>query len=438
MHNKSEDFLYIEECIGHIKAKEDICNNLQRISRALARIYNLKFEVSISNNEVHRFFGVNVFPSNETIRNMCALMYKSLGGRLCEEHDDSDHIVKEWQKCDCWRVEFDADMLYDISIKYSAPEIAAAMVHEIIDTVYTSTIPITVFRQFNMWSLEVKPVVRALLKHEKIQSLLHLAVLEACESKIFRPLSDEDEDGKVMRELLCLFGYRDDYTKLLERFVANGQMSLIEKTYKDVKHDIKIIMTWITNIINELEFNKTNLKDALESEKSASSSEIVKQALTHIRDEFFEGAVDNYRVLLSEQWHDTPHDAYASELAFECLVKSLKAIATESVNTLFDKNGYLKKVTQLDIDILVVEAGRITTHDDKVYVLNMIYDRLKVINSALDYMENKDTKHVVKQSKASLLDMKKQLEDLRKTVLATRIVEKDYGVFIRYPKGYEG
>jgi hypothetical protein len=34
--------------------------------------------------------------------------------------------------------------------------------------------------------------------------------------------------------------------------------------------------------------------------------------------------------------------------------------------------------------------------------------------------------------------MREELEELRKTILATKIIEKEYGVFLRYPKGYEG
>ena len=42
------------------------------------------------------------------------------------------------------------------------------------------------------------------------------------------------------------------------------------------------------------------------------------------------------------------------------------------------------------------------------------------------------------QSKRTLTDMKEQLEELRKNILATKIIDKSYGVFIRAPKGYEG
>ena len=111
---------------------------------------------------------------------------------------------------------------------------------------------------------------------------------------------------------------------------------------------------------------------------------------------------------------------------------------TEAANSVFDKNGKLKKVSQLDIDVLAVDAERIETHDDKIYLLDRIYDKLQILEAGIDYLESGDRQKVVKQSKNTLIDMKKQLEDLRKVVLSTRIIEKEYGVFIKYPKGYEG
>ena len=59
------------------------------------------------------------------------------------------------------------------------------------------------------------------------------------------------------------------------------------------------------------------------------------------------------------------------------------------------------------------------------------------VNTALDYIEMGKLDKV-KQSKSTLLNMKKQLERLRQEILATRIVDKQYGLYIKYPAGYQG
>jgi hypothetical protein len=70
-------------------------------------------------------------------------------------------------------------------------------------------------------------------------------------------------------------------------------------------------------------------------------------------------------------------------------------------------------------------------------VLDLIYDKLDLVNAALDYIEQGKTDKV-NQSKSTLTNFKNQLEKLRQTVLNTQVKEKQYGVFIKYPKGYEG
>jgi len=67
----------------------------------------------------------------------------------------------------------------------------------------------------------------------------------------------------------------------------------------------------------------------------------------------------------------------------------------------------------------------------------LIYDKLEIINTSLQLIaENKKDK--VPTPKETLLSFKNQLEKLRKEVLSLTIKEKTYGVFIKYPKGYEG
>lgn len=441
MGKKSEDLKYIESCINNIIAKNDIEENLANIERVLQRTFNKSFTLSISTNEVHDFFAVNVFPVTKDLSEICEKICASLELDDYDARNVSDATVLRWKVSSSWNVELDSDMLYDISNKYNATDVVTAMLHEIIRVIYSPTVPLTVYRVFRESATDMGMVVRALFKHKKIQMLLRLAFLECCESKIFTDIKSENacENMQAIHDGLNCLGYMDDYNSLVNRFITNGNMSkFVYRTFDDVKRDIRSIVLWITNIIKELEFNKKRLREALESEQLRSSSDVVKANLKIIYNEFFEGVTDSYRALLSETWNDKPVDKYASLMCYNNIVESCKHIVKEAMVSLFDKQGKLKKVSQLDIDVLNAETGRIETHDDKIYLLDRIYDKLKIVDAGLEYIESGDTRHVVKQTKQQLLDYKKQLEDLRQVVLATRIIEKDYGVFIKYPKGYEG
>lgn len=440
---KPEDFKYIEECIGYIKNKDDIDENLNRIERALKRVFEMDFKVSIAENKIGNFFAVNVFPDTTTIARVVKSMAKSLNGRLdaAERVDDSVIICDRWADCRTWRVELDANMIYGCSsTTYSPTDIAAAMVYEIVRIVYTDTVPRIVFERFRSTANDVNKVVRALFSNDKIQRLIDLAVAECCESKMFSKILDEANNTcTCMCDVLTDMGYLDDYNRLVDKFITDGKTTnLVYRTHVDVSKDIRIIFIWVVNMIKELEFNKKRLREDIESEKLRASSDIVRSILEDIYSEFFEGITEPYRMLLSEQWNTKPVDVYAGIMAFENIVKSCARITTEAMNSVFDKNGKLKKISQLDIDIIAVDVERIETHDDKIYVLDKIYDKLQICEAGLDHIQSGDANKVVKQSEQTLLSMKKQLEDLRRATLATRIIEKEYGVFIKYPKGYEG
>lgn len=439
---KSEDFKYIEECIARIKNHDDVEDNLTRIERALYRAFELNFKVSIARNDVNDFFAVNVFPGMAYIHRFPDLMAKTLIERLDPEEklDDSAIIAEEWASCQMWFVELDHTMLYSNTVSYSPADIMSAILYEIARIVYTDTVPRLVFDRFRYAVNDTNRLVRALFQNTKIQMLMDLAIVECCQSKMFSKISDDANNTCTpMCALLTSMGYLDDYNRLVTKFISDGKTTeLVYKTHVDVSKDIKVIFIWIINMIKELEFNKKRLRDAIESERLRASSDVVKTILNAINSEFFEGVTDSYRLLLSEQWNATPVDKYAGLVAFENLVKSCKRIMTEATSSVFDKNGKLKKISQLDIDIIAVDVDRIETHDDKIYVLDKIYDKLQICEAGLDYIESGDSNKKVNQSKQTLLSMKKQLEDLRRMTLATRIIEKEYGVFIKYPKGYEG
>jgi hypothetical protein len=119
------------------------------------------------------------------------------------------------------------------------------------------------------------------------------------------------------------------------------------------------------------------------------------------------------------------------------LIDEYHKILQESILDFFDSLGKVKKVNNSDIDILSIEVNKIENNDDKIYVLDLLYDKLDIINAALDYIDQGKTDKV-SQSKQTLLSMKDRLEKLRQQILNMTIKDKQYGVFIKYPKGYEG
>ena len=97
-------------------------------------------------------------------------------------------------------------------------------------------------------------------------------------------------------------------------------------------------------------------------------------------------------------------------------------------------------VSERNIVLLSVDIDNMKTPEDKAFIINTIYDYL----DALEYQKAKRVKKfkdVDKIPADSTIDMKiKQLRELEKKVMSTPVSRNgdSYGVFIKYPEGYEG
>lgn len=96
-----------------------------------------------------------------------------------------------------------------------------------------------------------------------------------------------------------------------------------------------------------------------------------------------------------------------------------------------------KVVTDRDITLLMVETDAIETYDDKSFVLNTIFDYIEILqrNEAKLLKKTKgDVTTVLNPYKQKI----KQLQDLKVEVMNKKITPPTYGVYIKYPEGYEG
>lgn len=97
------------------------------------------------------------------------------------------------------------------------------------------------------------------------------------------------------------------------------------------------------------------------------------------------------------------------------------------------------KVTDRDLTILEVQCAEVKTTEDKIYLIHTIYDFIEAITKENEAKLKKTKDPKVKEfinNDARL----KRLETCRDIVLHadTTDVGDQYGLFVRYPKGYEG
>ena len=426
-----DDFNLIERCFSAIKTKTDIADNLRKIERALGRIFNIDFNLSISENTSTTFYGMSVYPTIDTMD----LLVKT----IVEDKKDSEAINAIWANNDTWHIEIDSILLYDMSLNANPTEITAVMLHEIGHVVYSNTIPRRLYKIFRYKMMRLTYGLRKLFTDEKIRKLLNIAITESCSTKSYSmsKYAETDADRFVIH-----YGYGKALDSFIDKLLSRYGNEHINKSQDEIERDISVIVNWTVTNIKELEFRKTGLKTALKVEMLKNPSIFTKKIIQDIYNTFFGEVTDKYRVLLSEQYMTNPSDKYAELQAEQNFTKYITKVTTEAMNpkSLFDKNGKLKKINQSDIDILYVESDNIKTVDDKIYLLDKTYSQLEIVNAGLDYIESadKEMNMRVTQSKSTLIRMKEQLEKIRLNILSTKIIEKEWGTFVRMPKGYEG
>jgi hypothetical protein len=119
------------------------------------------------------------------------------------------------------------------------------------------------------------------------------------------------------------------------------------------------------------------------------------------------------------------------ERAIENTLATAYAVALEA-----HSNKLIKPPSQYDIDAISVEADRIENHNDRIYVLDLIYHKESEIS---DFIELISSDHnLQKRYSGTATSMIDQLENIRKIVLSKKSFNKNYKVFVRYPEGYEG
>ena len=125
---------------------------------------------------------------------------------------------------------------------------------------------------------------------------------------------------------------------------------------------------------------------------------------------------------------DTPKETAAFEMAIKCAKQSY---ARESA---FRHEPKLPK--GFDIDMIDVEIDKVENHQDRIYVLDLIYARDEEISEFIEYYG--ENSNQVKANRAKIEKYRKRLAELRARVLSKHTIDNGYKLWVKSPEGYEG
>lgn len=435
-----EEYNYLCKNIDTIKENKsnpNICNDaLKSISGILSRCFGIKVESTILDTTWdNEFFGFNLYPDLKSVRSIVDITCDENADRIVVGADTFDKPVDAvkaiWCNIDEWHLDIDSKLFYSYSQRFNPREIIALLIYEIEKTIFNHEALITVFRAIKHMMLNVDYRTRCISKSTLCRNFYIIPFIQACG---FVNYKSEPEDGSIFNLIPEL---KKDYLTVLTKLATQFTSSIIDKPEFELKQELSYILSWVMESVGDLKYHMHLLKKNLSEQIIAEKSFFVKNMLTSILNQFSNYDLQN---AVNESYQiETPASKKLKEAqVIHDIQKKFDKVVEAAEGTLVDKLGRCKRVTQEEIDVLRIEIEKIETVDDKVYYMEKVYDKLNIVQYALDLIGNHMGTGKVRDTKATLLNQKEQLLQIREAIIAKQIVKQKLRLWVKYPEGYEG
>jgi hypothetical protein len=422
----------------------DFCNKASTILSALDQKKTFRVGLIHSTSTTRSkepFFGMRIFPDRGFAE---GLLQDMVNGDTVTIKD----MCNRWQNIPIWEIEIDGRVFDQQAISFNPQELTAMVLHELGHTVYSDKKMEVFYRVYKEAQVRLKTSEKAATKLLYMLYLIPLTLV--CGFKDWKI-----DEGDLRQEIFAdqsvkKLGYGDHlisaYKKIIKAYGSGGYVNGATEE-NVVSRSIDFCNLNIVDLIHR----KNKLKDELYSTGTSHNSNYIRKMISYLMSKLEIAQKRKYdgNIVLEAQTSvnfDDPDFLKNNELmyypqGFNKLVNRLnvaKNIAdTEVANeAFFKKKKEIEIPNQLDVDTIFVEVDRIQNHADRRYVLDLIYNEEEKINHFLELCEVNDT--LKSKHYNNMQSMLRELEEMRKAVLAKRSFDKKYKVFVQYPAGYEG
>lgn len=443
MHNNTERILeiitntfsdYLMKKIDNHKLEERISTSLSNIE-INGKVKN--FEVSIvSNNHKEPFFGMRIFP----IISDSDIIVKA----LVNDKKSFKEIYQLWKEIKNFYIEIDSQCFDRNSVNFIPQELTALIIHELGHVVYSESSLEVFYRAYQEAYMRMKIAEKASLKF--LYLLYTIPLSASCMLRNWVNGKNEIKVEMFADSFLKEYNYSEFLISAIGKIIKNFGNSALDST--DVQKDSKIeeSVNWCNLNIVDLTRRKNRLKDDLFFKTVKTNSNYIKALMMKVLTDLGIKMHETYTGAVVESTIERileKDSIYNYNTTFDLKKIGLFERAIENaMNTAYDialeshSNKTMKPPSQYDIDTISVEADRIENHNDRIYVLDLIYHRESEINEFIEIIEKDPLQK--KRYYGTCTNMIEQLENIRKVVLSKKSFNKNYKVFVKYPEGYEG
>ncbi len=396
-----------------------------------------KFDVVIIDGK-SEFYGMSCYPSLEQLNNLIVNM------------NSGNEFKKKWiYDLNQYTIEIDKNVFDKSIIAFNPQELTAMILHEVGHTVYNDKLPERIYisykQNMSILKMEEKRAVAA------IQGVFYsIPVFMACGMHAWNVRDNGVHEEMVCDQVFGLKNYQQHMMSALDKIIAAYGTTLI---VPDSDQDTKVGKTfkWCNVNIKDITHRREVIRRDLFMWASSTRSKSFKKACLNIMTKFGIGMKDNYsgNLVATESVVDAIYDGEEQlngilqkysfitlpgyHGAMETIVERYLSMSPAAESS---RSGKIPKLpTQYDIDEIQIEVDRMENHYDRVYVLDLIHNKLDQIQEFEEYCEYTGES---KKFATKIKTMREDLDRLRHAVLRRQDFNKRYGVFVKYPIGYEG
>jgi hypothetical protein len=235
--------------------------------------------------------------------------------------------------------------------------------------------------------------------------------------------------------------YRAALNKLM---AAYGTYGLINRKLEEFDSGAKSILYWIFESANDLRYSMFRFRKNLQQHILGCTSPYARKIMISIYQDMESKvthvfAEENAMANLLLQKEKTPQQIAVEEANLQYNWKKRYAIAVENASFKYiDDKGFAKLVDQRELDEIRVGIQDIDSVEDKIFLLERLHEQLGRLDNALSMLEDRQRAHKVRQTKGELLKKKDEIELIRQMIFKAPVGKMRYGLYIKYPQGYEG
>lgn len=396
----------IEDCILNIQMRDNVDGNLDKIKQILNNSINSKCKcnaISIFNSNSNNLYGMRVYPNEASLE---TLSFKVVDPKITTK--ELTKFINEKMTID-YVIEIDSNLLYNKIYNFKPGEIAAILLHEIGHVVADSDFYNDLKSYYNeaLMALENTDLSEKKLSRDDamVGCLFVLSSIE--KTRVQYNSSNSIELEQIADKFAVQCGYGDELVSAMKKF-DKIYMSQYKKSNKD--QSLKTEAEAFANLNKVFKIRTKYVTSILDAESKATNSNLVKKVISSVK-------------------------AYIKHIKFsESVSVSVPLMDREFINEGFISKWLTNplKISQLDIDDLKIESEMMEDYDDKSILVFKIHKRINQLNKTLASDKINDNVSVIAKNYIN------QLNELLKNVMKFNATPKRYGVFIKYPKGYEG